>query len=401
MSRSSAITSFLFFFATLIPLSFLPIFIKEVYQISQSGFMGLSEGTMLSLPISSYMIGAAVIIPIIGFVSNKFSIRGIFLLSLTLFGGGTLISAFSNNMVQLIAARFIAGLGYGAGVINSTNLIVRFTDTGNRTTGFGNWAGGFAAASICAISIGGIIVNRLGYRMGFFVATAFAVLLWLFVFSFLKVEERRSAPRKQKIGLRSFFYLFRNRTLVANLIFSTVPIQLAYIGLFQYVFPLYMNTMNISQSNIARILTVYGLISLATPLISRASDRIQKNKLFIIIGNLITGVFLLGFFLYENILLMILVIVVMGIGSMLVDAVNEAFIISSKEAREIGETKLLSIYTTYEKIIAVVVPVISGILITAVGFSSSIGVIGVITVGGAILFALLGRNIKPAEPEGA
>jgi len=395
------ITSFLFFFATLIPLSYLPIFIKEVYEVSGTGFMGLSEGTMLSLPISSYMIGAAVIIPVIGFTSSRFSLRGIFLLSLTLFGGGTMLSAFSTNTVQLIAARFIAGLGYGAGIINSTNLIVRYTDSGNRTTGFGNWAGGFAAASICAISIGGIIVNRLGYRTGFFVATGFAVFLCIFVLSHLKIVERRVEPRRQKIGLRSFFYLFRNRSLVANLFFSTIPIQLAYIGLFQYVFPLYMNTMNVSQSNIARILTVYGLISLATPLISRASDRIQKNKLFIIVGNLITGVFLLGFFLYDNLLLMILVIVVMGIGSMLVDAVNEAFIISSKEAREIGETKLLSIYTTYEKIIAVVVPIVAGILITAVGFSSSIGVIGVITVGGAILFALLGKNIRPADSKGA
>ncbi len=388
------ITSFLFFFAALIPLSFLPIFIKEVFEISHFSLMNLSKETILSLPISSYMIGAAVIIPIVGFISNRLSLRNIFLMSLALFSGGTLLSAFSNNMIILIIARLIAGLGYGAGIINSTNLIVRLTDSSTRTTGFGSWSGGFAAASISAISIGGVLVNRLGYRMGFFVSTVFAILLGLFVLSYLKVKERRAIRRIERIGLKSFLQIFRNRILLANLLFSTIPIQLAFIGLFQYVFPLYMNAMEISQSNIARILTIYGLIALITPLVSRASDKIKNNKLFIIIGNLITGVFLLGFFLYENILLLILTIVAMGLGSMIVDAVNEAFIISTKEAKEIGETKLMSIYITYEKMIAIAVPIIAGVLITSLGFSSSIGFIGVFTVFGSIIFALIGRNIR-------
>jgi MFS family permease len=105
-------------------------------------------------------------------------------------------------------------------------------------------------------------------------------------------------------------------------------------------------------------------------------------------------VFLLGFFLYENLLLMIFTIVAMGIGSMIVDAVNEAFIISTKEAREMGETKLMSIYTTYEKIIAVIVPILAGILITSLGFSRSIGFIGIFTIGGVILFTLVGKTFR-------
>jgi predicted MFS family arabinose efflux permease len=345
------------------------------------------------------MIGAAVIIPAIGFISNRFSIRNIFLLSLLLFGGGTMLSAFSNNMVLLIIARFVAGLGYGAGIINSTSLIIRLTDSGDRTSGFGSWLGGFAAASICAISIGGVLVNRMGYRMGFFVATGFAVLLGLFVLSYFQAEYKAPAPQTEKIGLKSFFHIFKNRTMVAHLLFTTIPIQLAYIGLFQYVFPLHMNAMKISQSNIGRILTIYGLIALSTPLLSRASDRIKNNKLFIIIGNLITGVFLLVFFLYDNVILMIMTILAMGIGNMIVSAVNESYIISTKEAREMGETKLMSIYTTYEKMIAVAVPIIAGVLITALGFSTSIGFIGVFTIGGVILFALIAKNIRYNKTE--
>ncbi|MCK5570302.1 MAG: MFS transporter, partial [Spirochaetes bacterium] len=237
------------------------------------------------------------------------------------------------------------------------------------------------------------------YRMGFFVATGFAVLLGLFALSYLNVKEKRSTRRTERVGIKSFFHIFKNRTLVANLLFTAIPIQLAYIGLFQYVFPLYMNTMEISQANIGRILTIYGLIALGTPLLSRASGRINNNKLIIIIGNLITGVFLLVFFLYENVILMIMTVLAMGIGSMIVSSVNEAYIISTKEAREMGETKLMSIYTTYEKTIAVAVPIIAGVLIAALGFPTSIGFIGIFTIGGVILFTLIAKSIRYNKTE--
>ena len=388
------LTSFTFFFAALVPLSFLPILIQEINNSNPISILGSSQGTLLSLPISSYMIGIAIIILILGFISHTMSIRTTFLISMGFFAIGSIYTAYSPNIIHLIIARFIAGLGYGGGVINGTNLIVKYTDSENRTTGFGSWSAGFASGTICAIAIGGVIVNRLGFKMGMFVTTAMAVLLVLFVMKYIKVKDDEKASKVVKIKIGQFFEIFRNRSLVANLFFSSVPIQLAYIGLFQYVFPLFMNDRNISQANIGRILMIYGLIALMTPFVSRMSDRIKNEKLFIVVGNLITGIFLLSFFLYDNIVLMIITILAMGFGSMMVDAVNESFIASSKEARAMGEIKILSIYATYEKIVGIVVPILAGVLITSFGFSLSIGLIGIFTLVASVLFAIIGQNTR-------
>ena len=402
--RIVRLTSFIFFFAALIPLSFLPAFIEQTFLQNPVSMFGFSAKTIISLPIASYMLGITIFIPIVGFLSDRLTVRRIFFISGGLFIIGTLSTAFAGNIIGLMAARFVAGLGYGGVIINSTNLVISATNENNRSMGFGLWSAGFAAATICAISIGGVVVNRLGFAVGIFVATGFAALLLAFIAVYIKPSVGGStgkAQAKERVGFREFVALFKNRSLVVNLVFSSVPFSMAYIGLFQYVFPLYMGSKSISPANIGRILTVYGLISLATPLISKIADRIKNEKAIIIIGNSITGVSLLAFYLLDRssltinpILTLIPVILGMGLGGMMIDAVEESFITSSAEAREMGEAKLLSLYTTYDKVISIIVPVLAGTLITALGYSASIGVIGAFTTFGVIVFAIFSQNLR-------
>jgi len=187
------LTAFLFFFAALIPLSFLPIFIEKIYTLNPIE-LGLWKGeSLLSLPISSYMIGITIFIPIVGTLSQRLSQKTIFLISGLLFVAGTVWTALSGTMVELIVARFIAGLGYGGGIINSTTLIIKSTTVGNRSQGFGNWSAGFAAASICAISIGGVVVFRLGYTVAFLMSAVFGILTILFIY--LQPQEKNEEEK--------------------------------------------------------------------------------------------------------------------------------------------------------------------------------------------------------------
>lgn len=414
MSRGLQIirmASFVFFFAALIPLSFLPALIESVYAQHPVRIFSLSRETIVSLPIAAYMFGITLFIPATGFLTRRLSTKSIFLLSGGLFIAGTLLTAFAARIGLLVAARFIAGLGYGGTITNSTNLILRSTTEKNRSTGFGMWSAGFAAATICAISIGGVIVNRLGFTVGILVAAAAAVLLIVFYLVTLKSDEAAPAKRGEGAafsGFKDLLEVFRNRSLVMNLLFSSVPFSLAYIGLFQYIFPLYMGSSGVSAADIGRILTIYGLISLATPLISRIADRIRNEKRLIIIGNTITGLSLLAFFLasifapqINPVLLLLPAILGIGLGGMMIDAVEESFIVSSREARAMGEAKLLSIYTTYDKIISIAVPVTAGILISGFGFTGSIGIIGAFTAAGVVFFALFARNLRSQAPQEA
>ncbi len=394
--------SFVFFFAALIPLSFLPAYIETILGTDASALFGLSRESAIGLPITSYMLGVTLFIPLVGALSTRLSVRSLFFLSGSLFLGGTLATAFAPGMIALIAARFVAGLGYGGIVINGSNLAVASTTEDNRSTGFGFWSAGFAAATICAISIGGVIVNRLGYRFGVLTAAGAAALLLVFVAFFVEKSPARTRETA-RLGLRleDILLLFRNRSLLANLLFSGIPFSLAYVGTFQYILPLYMGNSGISAANIGRILTVYGLISLATPLVSRLADRTRNEKRIIIIGNLVTGLSLVLFAVAESFfglegsyVLLVFVLLGMGFGGMMIDASEESFLTSAPEAAELGEAKLLGLYATFEKIASVVVPLLAGALVAFLGYSGSLGVIGAITVAAAVLFAVMATNMR-------
>lgn len=116
------VISFVFFFSALVPLSFLPGYIQELYQATSQDYFGISKEALLGFPISSYLLGVTIFIPIVGFLSTRWSTRSIFLIAGSLFAIGTFASAFGTGILTLSSARFMAGLGYGGMVINGSNL---------------------------------------------------------------------------------------------------------------------------------------------------------------------------------------------------------------------------------------------------------------------------------------
>lgn len=392
------LTSFIFFFTELIPLSFLPIYIKSLYAQNPIKIFNLSYDTILGIPFSSYMFGITFFILIVGFLSKKLSVRNVFFISISFLALGSLLSALAQDLIQLTIFRFISGLGYGGCLINGTSLVMEKTKSTNRSTGFGYWSLGYATSSICAISIGGIVANRLGFRVGLLVSTVFALMFLMYVFTYIKDTKTQKPQAKEnvneKIKFSEILSLFKNKSILSALVFSNFPIQIVFFGIFQYALPLYMNDNGISQSNIGRILTIFGLIALFTPMIASIADKMRNDRIFIIVGNTITGIFLILFFIFNNFYMLIISIISLSIGVMFVDSVEESYITSSKEAKAIGEAKLLSVYKTLEKMMAVISPLIAGVLITTFNYSKTIMIIGVITLISVLFFVLFSKNLR-------
>ena len=62
---------------------------------------------------SAYMLGATVTVPLYGKLSDIYGRRPLFLLGITLFSAGSVISGLAVSMEMLIAGRAIQGLGAG------------------------------------------------------------------------------------------------------------------------------------------------------------------------------------------------------------------------------------------------------------------------------------------------
>jgi len=107
--------------------------------------------------MSAAMIGLAIGAIVAGPTADRFGRKKVLIASVFSFGLFSLLCAFAQTPMQLIALRFLTGLGLGAAMPNSTTLLSEYVPSRSRSllltimfTGFnfGSGGGGFVAASL-------------------------------------------------------------------------------------------------------------------------------------------------------------------------------------------------------------------------------------------------------------
>lgn len=387
--------AFVFYFADAIPLSFLPLFIK---QLSPESYLGITGDMLISLPISAYMLGVAIFLPIAGYLLSKIAVKQIFVISSLLTFISFILTAFASNFTMLILVRFIAGMGYGGMVISGQTFVVKHTDSDNRTTGFSELMAGFFAGNICAVAIGGLMANRIGYQATLLTGAAISACFIFFILIFIKYNRPIRLPKhdtRGQIRLKDILKLVRNRSFMAALLFESIPAQITFIGFIYYLCPLYLNSINVSQSTIGRALTGYGLaVIFLGPVISKLADRIKNDRIFMIIGNTISGLALMVFFLFDGIFVIIGAIFIIGLGTSMLASTEASYISLTKDVKKLGVSNVMSAFRTLERAGQISGPIIAGFLISSFQYSKAIGIIGLINFIGIIMFMFFSENLR-------
>ena len=407
--------AFIFFFCEYVPLAFMPLFIKHLYEKNPVFLFGLSKQTVLSLPISSYMLGVSVFVLVAGYFSERLSlIRSFTLFGILLFVGSAL-SAFAQDVLQLIVFRFLSGAGYGGVLVSGITMIIENTDEKDRTTGFGAWLNGSATATICAVPVGSVFCYYLGYKTALLFAAAAAAAFVVFVhyvarrlhFSWMftpkpdsqiTTAETESAPEQgpEPVGkLALAVSVFKDRDVFAALVFASIPVQIAIIGFLFFGFPLYLDSVGISQSNIGRFITVYGLANiLFNPWVSRWADRLKNERIFMIVGNLVVGVVLISFTFATDAAMLLVVIAAVGAGSALVTSTTSSYVTLSRGASRIGASRLSSLFKTFQKLGTVIGLLLIGLLIGFYGYIPAMTAIGAMILFFLLLFIFFSRRLR-------
>ncbi|MFZ4616803.1 MAG: MFS transporter [Rectinemataceae bacterium] len=386
-------TAFLFFMAEFLPLPFLPLFISDFYSRSPLTILSLTSDAVKSLPFSAHLLGVMLCVPVVGALLTRFSLKRLFMVNGFLLLAGNFAAAFSPDLSFLMFCRFLSGLGYGGVISASAALVVQTTDPEHRTRGFAAWGAGFAAASICAVVLGGTLVTYLGYRAGMIVAASISILLGIFILAFHPGKPPKAeATTAVKLRFADFFSVFRDKDALLALLFASLPVQLAFFGLFQFTLPLLMSQVGISDSNIGRILTIYGLMSLAAPALARYADRTRRERLLIVAGNIITGMVLTVLFVNHTPLALLLVVAAIGVGGLMFDTCFSAFLTQTKAAKRLGDARFISIFLTWEKLFTIFVPILVGTMMSAFGYLNSAAILGVVIASGSLIFLVFART---------
>jgi putative MFS transporter len=142
---------------------------------TQTKFSTLPQNLQfISLTLVGMTIGGLVT----GFLGDRFGRRFTYQFNLLVFGLASLAAAFAQDMNQLIACRFVQGVGFGAEIVVGYGTLTEFVPPKTR----GRWlafmsflvVAGFPATAL----LGYLVIPTFGWRPMFVVAGVGALVVW-------------------------------------------------------------------------------------------------------------------------------------------------------------------------------------------------------------------------------
>lgn len=142
---------------------------------TQSKFSTLDQNIQfISLTLVGMTIGGLVT----GFLGDRFGRRFTYQFNLLIFGLASLAAAFAQDMNQLIACRFVQGIGFGAEIVVGYSTLTEFVPPKTR----GRWLAFMSFLVVAGFPVtallGYLVIPTFGWRPMFVVAGVGALVVW-------------------------------------------------------------------------------------------------------------------------------------------------------------------------------------------------------------------------------
>src|ERR1700741_2037783 len=128
--------------------------------------------------ISLTFVGMTIGSFVTGFVGDKYGRRFTYQINLLIFGLASFAAAFAQDMNQLIACRFVQGLGLGAEIVGGYSTLTEFVPPKTR----GRWLSMMAFLVVAGFPVtsllGYLIIPAFGWRPMFVIAGIGSLIVW-------------------------------------------------------------------------------------------------------------------------------------------------------------------------------------------------------------------------------
>jgi len=142
------------------------------------------------LVVTSYMLALAVIMPATGFLSDTYGTKRLYLITMALFTGGSLLCGLAWNNTSLVAFRIIQGLGGGMVMPLSMAMLFQVTPPNRRNTIMGFFGLPLMLAPVLGPTLGGYLVEFVDWRVIFTLNVPIGVLGLFLGFTLLRETKR-------------------------------------------------------------------------------------------------------------------------------------------------------------------------------------------------------------------
>lgn len=387
---------FLYFFGQTISVSFLPLYMEQLYE----PFLGLSKEMIMGLPICATMLFGAISPLIAGPWVDKRGWHEPLFTGFILTCFGFVYTFFAPNAVHLIISRAFVGFGYGLTFMAANGFVVNFTDDNSKTQGLTTLIAGCYAGYICGSSTGGMLADHIGYHSVFIIGAAIIALSIIYTLVFMKnaMNARgikvKPNPEKAQGSFKSLLQFMTDGKVIALCLFIILPSSMVTVGFINYFIPIYIDSIGSTPSNIGRLLMVHGLFFIyIAPFFSKYIDRsLQKSK-FILLSAVLCSLSLTLFPSVGGLPAAVISILLLGLAGSFEAVIP--FALGFKSTKKLGEAKAIAIFSSIEKIGQVGGPLFFGWLVLGANDPGNLYAMGVTYLLIALIFLLVNRR-EPA-----
>lgn len=139
--------------------------------------------------ITIFSLGQVIAQPVAGRLTERLGAKTVFATGLAIFGVASLVCAIAPNVYIMILARFVQGIA-GGGVIPTGSAIIGDVYGAGRARAIGFFASLIPFASVLGPTVGGLIVDTIGWRWTFGINGPLALIACVLGFALLPKGRR-------------------------------------------------------------------------------------------------------------------------------------------------------------------------------------------------------------------
>ncbi len=385
--------AFLYFFGQTISVSFLPLYMEQLYQ----PLWGLSKDVVLGLPICATMLFGAISPLFAGPWVDKRGWHEPFFTGVFLTSAGFVYTWLAPDAINLIISRALVGFGYGLTFMAANGFVVAFTDENSKAQGLTNMVAGCYAGYICGSSTGGMLADRIGYNPVFIIGASIIALSLVYAIIFMKHNMESGSLRKANVvkksaaeSARQLWHFMTDSRILALCVFVILPSSMITIGFLNYFIPIYINGIGSTSSNIGRLLMIHGLFFIyIAPFFSRFIDKSSRKSRFILLSGAIGSLSLVLFYFYGGMVAAVLSVLILGLSGSFEASVPYA--LSLTATKKFGSAKAIAILSSVEKIGQVAGPLIFGWFVLGNSGNINLCLLGIAYFIVVLLFYIISR----------
>ena len=145
--------------------------------------------------LTSYIVAAAIMTPLTGWLAGAFGIKGVFLISVAGFTLTSALCGMAENLPQMVLFRLLQGI-FGAALMPlSQAVLLRINPPERHGQAMAIWGTGAMIGPIAGPALGGWLTDNYNWRWVFYINLPVGIIAFLGILFF--IHKSRHAPRER------------------------------------------------------------------------------------------------------------------------------------------------------------------------------------------------------------